>query len=119
MIISETSTLPNLNWTVCVRPRSFEVREFSAGIGASRGGFSEACQVSNQLPQDKRQVNPVRGEVRVQVRRGGINRLRLLRDQGGAALVGEQDVGQGVWPVALRGKDVLLLNCSGRQDCLA
>ena len=58
------------------------------------------------LPQDERQVDSVRGEVRVQVRRGGVNRKRLLRDQGGAALIGEQDVGQGVGPVALRGKDI-------------
>ena len=47
------------------------------------------------LPQDERQVDSVRGEVRVQVWRGGVNRLRLLRDQGGASLVGEQDVGNG------------------------
>jgi len=58
------------------------------------------------LPQDERQVDSVRGEVRVQVRRGGVNRKRLLRDQGGAALIGEQDVGQGVWPVALRCVDI-------------
>ena len=47
------------------------------------------------LPQDERQVDSVRGEVRVQVRCGDVNRKRLLRDQGGAALVGEQDVGNG------------------------
>jgi len=70
------------------------------------GAARKTCQVSDQLPQDQRQVDSVRGEVRVQVRRGGVNRLRLLRDQGGAALVGEQDVGQGVGPVALRGIDI-------------
>ena len=52
-------------------------------------------QTDCPLPQDQRQVNPVRGEVRVQVRGGGVNRKRLLRDQGGAGLVGEQDVGNG------------------------
>ena len=70
------------------------------------GPARKTCQVSNQLPQDERQVNPVRGEVRVQVRRSDVNRLRLLRDQGDAALIGEQDVGQGVWPVVLRGIDI-------------
>ena len=48
------------------------------------GAARKTCQVSDQLPQDERQVDSVRGEVRVQVRRGGVNRLRLLRDQGGA-----------------------------------
>ena len=47
------------------------------------GAARKTCQVSDQLPQDQRQVDSA-GEVRVQVRRGDINRLRLLRDQGGA-----------------------------------
>ena len=58
------------------------------------GAARKTCQVSDQLPQDQRQVDSA-GEVRVQVRRGGVNRKRLLRDQGGAALIGEQDVGNG------------------------
>jgi len=47
------------------------------------GAARKTCQVSDQLPQDQRQVDSA-GEVRVQVRRGGVNRKRLLRDQGGA-----------------------------------
>jgi hypothetical protein len=53
------------------------------------------------LSLDKRQKNLIWGEVYIHIWRSGVNRLRLMRDQGGAALVGEQDVGQGVWSVAL------------------
>ena len=65
------------------------------------GAARKTCQVSDQLPQDQRQVDSVRGEVRIKIRRGAVNRKRLLRDQGSAALVREQDIGQGVWPVVL------------------
>ena len=58
------------------------------------GAARKTCQVSDQLPQDQRQVDSA-GEVRVQVRCGDVNRKRLLRDQGGAHPSLPQDERQG------------------------